>query len=364
LRHLLDIPAYPASGYARLADRIVALLDTRNDVLLVQGEAIVALEAVAASLAGPQIHAVNVVTSPYGQWFGEWLRRGGADVFDVTAEPGLPIEAEAVEKAFRSRPETNVVALAHAESASGILNPLPEIAGLVRSRDALLIVDCVASVGGHELGVDALGIDVAVIGPQKALGGPAGVSAMSVSSGAWRLIDRPGALRLSSLSLPDLRRHWLEAGRGSLPGMPSALEFHALEAALDRVESEGIDALVARHALAAAATRDGLRALGLAPWVADAQASNLVTAFRPPQAIGFGHFLATAAGIEAEITAGVGEAGQGLVRLNHTGQRASREAAVGNIRAVAAAMREAGDTPDDGGQAAIEAVARRYRDRP
>ena len=67
---LLDVPAYPAEGYAGLADRLARLLKTRNDLLLVQGEAIVALEAAAASLASPRVKALNVVTSPYGLWFG------------------------------------------------------------------------------------------------------------------------------------------------------------------------------------------------------------------------------------------------------------------------------------------------------
>ena len=83
----LDLPPYPADGYARLADRMGRLLRTRNDVLPVQGEAIIALEAVAASIASPDVVALNVVTSPYGKLFGEWLRRGGSAVTDLAAEP-------------------------------------------------------------------------------------------------------------------------------------------------------------------------------------------------------------------------------------------------------------------------------------
>lgn len=244
-QNLLDLPPYPADGYARLADRLAALLKTRSDVLLVQAEAVVALEAAATSLATPAVRALNVVTSPYGAWFGDWLRRGGATVADLAAEPGLPVTAEAFAGALAARPETSLVALVHAESATGILNPLPQIARLVREHGALLVVDAVASVGGHALDVDALGIDIAVIGPQKALGGPSGVSALSVSARAWRIIDRPDAPAQSVLSLADLKRDWLDAGRGALPGMPSALEFFALEAALDRVEAEGLDAVVA-----------------------------------------------------------------------------------------------------------------------
>jgi aspartate aminotransferase-like enzyme len=179
-------PTYPADRYGTLADRIGRLLNTANDVLLVQAEAVVALEAVAASLARPGLAALNIVTSPYGGWFGQWLRRGGADIADVVAAPGLPIEVEAIARALDANPRIRLLALVHAESASGILNPLPEILDLAHGRGIVTVVDAVASVGGHALDVDTLGIDIAVIGPQKALGGPAGVSAL-------RSVRAPGA---------------------------------------------------------------------------------------------------------------------------------------------------------------------------
>ena len=93
-------PTYPSDRYGALADRISRLLHTTNDVLLVQAEAVVALEAVAASLSRPGLAALNIVTSPYGGWFGQWLRRDGADVKDVVAASGLPIEVEAVARAL------------------------------------------------------------------------------------------------------------------------------------------------------------------------------------------------------------------------------------------------------------------------
>ena len=77
---LLAPPSYPADGYAPLADRLGALMGARGDVVIVQAEAIVALEAAATSLARPGLKALNIVTSPYGLFFGAWLRRGRADV--------------------------------------------------------------------------------------------------------------------------------------------------------------------------------------------------------------------------------------------------------------------------------------------
>lgn len=343
-RVLLDVPPFPADGFAPLADRLGRILRTGNDVLIVQGEAIVALEAAAASIASPAVRALNVVTSPYGRMFGGWLGRGGAAVTDLVAEPGLPVRADAFGRALAADPGINLVALVHAESATGILNPLPEIARLAKRRGALLVVDAVASAGGHELDVDGLGIDIAVIGPQKSLGGSAGLSALSVSPAAWAAIDRPDAPLGSILSLVELRRQWLDAGRGALPGMPSALEFHALAAALDRVEAEGLDAAIARHRLAARAARAGLAALGAQLWIAAAEsASNLVTAAKLPSGAGIDAFLRLVppdSGIDRAV--GV----DGLVRLNHTGERARPGPVLAGVRAFGGALSALGLAAD------------------
>ncbi|EJB02011.1 serine-pyruvate aminotransferase/archaeal aspartate aminotransferase [Rhizobium leguminosarum bv. trifolii WSM597] len=354
---LHGVSSYPAERYGVLADRIGGILMSRNDILLVQAEAVVALEAVAVSLARPGLSALNIVTSLYGGWFGQWLRRRGAVVQDIVAEPGLPIEIEAVARALDAGPHIDVLAVVHAESASGILNPLPEILALARARGIATVVDAVASVGGHRLDVDDLGIDIAVIGPQKALGGPAGVSALSVSRRAWELILRDGAPRDSILSLADLRA-WVDSGRRGLPGTPAPLEFFALEAALDRIEAEGLENIVTRHALAASATRAGLTALGASVWVPAAKASNLVTAVPVPEGLAPPALIAAAGRLGVELTEGVGTAPARLMRLNHTGPRATFQAVLSNVVAYGAALRRAGHTCDIA--AAAEAICEVY----
>jgi aspartate aminotransferase-like enzyme len=354
---VLDAPAFPVTGYARLADRLKALLRTRNDVLLVQGEAIVALEAAATSLARPGVSALNIVTSPYGAWFGNWLRRGGATVADLAASPGKPIAEGAVAAALGAT-AFDMVTLVHAESASGILNPLPGIAELAHSAGALLVVDAVASFGGHPLELDALGIDLAVVGPQKSLGGASGVSAVAVSAHAWQRIEAAGAPVVSTLSLLDLKTGWLDKGRGVLPGMPSSIEFHALAATLDRVEDEGLDALIERHAVAGAASRAGLAALGLVPWVEGADASNLVTAAVLPDGVDRQALLERLAPSGSGIAAAVGPGTETLLRLSHTGPRARFDSVVADVLALGGGLRHFGFAADIG--AAAEAVVAVY----
>lgn len=355
---LLDPPAFPAEGYGRLADRLKPVLGTASDVVFVQAEAIVALEAAATSLARPGLRAINVVTSPYGGLFGTWLERGGADVTEVAAEPGQPITVEAVRAALYAGP-VDLVALVHAETSSGILNPLPEIAALVKARGALLIVDAVASLGGHPLNVDALGIDVCVSGPQKALGGPAGLSFASVSPRAWMAMEQAPERSPSTLSLLDIKHNWLDRGRGAVHGMPAALEFWALSAALDGLETEGLAPRIARHGLAAAASRAGLIGLGIEPWVTDpAQVSTLATSAPIPPGASAEALVAEAAQLGVMLTPGHGPVRDKLVRLDHAGTRANFTTVLASVVGYGLVLETLGADVDIGAGAA--AVAATY----
>lgn len=356
---LLDPPAFPADRYAALADRLAALMGTNNDVLLVQAEAVLALEAAATSLARPGLRALNIVTSPYGAWFGGWLERGGATVRNLTTAPAKPISLHEVERALDEGPGFDLLAIVHAESASGILNPLPAIATLAKDRGIVTVVDAVASIGGHAFEVDQLGIDIAVIGPQKALAGPAGLSAISVSESAWKLLSHGNAPENSMLSLLDQKKLWLDTGRGALPGTPAPLEFYALEAALDRIEAEGLASANERHERAATATRNGIRALGIPTWVEETDASALVSTAILPDTVDAGAFLAAASReLGADVSGGVGPGAERLIRLNHTGRRANPDSVQANITAVSSALRSLGHTADT--DSALEAAEKGY----
>lgn len=223
--------------------------------MITQGEALLPLEGCIRGGARPGSTALNVVTGPYGQTFGNWLRDAGATVVDLEVPFHAAVNAQDVERALSGHPEIDFVSLVHAEAATGNTNPVAEIGEVVRAHGALFMVDAVASVAAEPLLVDAWGVDLCVIGAQKAMGGPAGVSAVSVSERAWRrLADNPAAPRRSYLSLLDWKERWLDAGRRALPHAPAQLEMLALEACLERIEEAGLGTVIARHRAAAAAT--------------------------------------------------------------------------------------------------------------
>jgi aspartate aminotransferase-like enzyme len=321
---LLDRPPATAADIAAIESRLAELLGTRQDVILLQGEAILGLEAAARGLGRPGLRALNIVTGPYGKLFGDWLRASGTEVSDLVFDFDTVADPAVVAAALARRP-TGLVSVVHAEAATGGISPLDEIAAIVRDTGALLVVDAVASAGADPVTPHAWDADVVVIGPQKALAGPAGLSLATVSARAWQALDdNPAAPRTSYLSLLDIKHGWLDNGRQSLPGYTATLECLALGQALKRVAAEGLDAVIARHRAAAAASRAGLRALGLPPWIGDDRAAaGVVTTFAAPAGLSAAEFAARVRQAGGTLTAPApGPLAERVLRINHTGRNA------------------------------------------
>ncbi|AQS70246.1 alanine--glyoxylate aminotransferase family protein [Streptomyces pactum] len=343
----LDLAPLSAGRFAAIEDQVAGLLGTGQDVVIMQGEALLPLEGAIRAAAGPGTVALNVVTGPYGQTFGDWLRDCGATVHDLSVPFHTAVSAEQVRQAFARHPEIDFVSLVHAEAATGNTNPVAEIGEVVRAHGALFYLDAVASVGAEPVLPDAWGVDLCVIGAQKAMGGPAGVSAVSVSERAWaRMAANPGAPRRSYLSLLDWKERWIDGGRKALPHAPAQLEMLALQACVKRIEAEGPQRVMARHASAAAATRAGALALGvLEPYVYEARdAAPVATTLRTPPDVDASELVARA--LESDpalpLAAGGGALAGEMIRVNHYGPGATRGAVRGCLAALGAVLAEKG----------------------
>jgi pyridoxamine--pyruvate transaminase len=103
-----------------------------------------------------------------------------------------------------------MVSVVHSETSSGTLNPIAEIMQVAREVDAITVVDTVSGLGGDVFLPDDWGVDIAVSGPQKCLGGPPGLSLLCVSPKAWRAMEqRDPPLRGSYLSILDWKDWWM-----------------------------------------------------------------------------------------------------------------------------------------------------------
>jgi len=357
----LDLAPLSAAHFASIEDRVAHLLGTEQDVVIMQGEALLPLEGAIRSTAGPGTTALNVITGPYGQTFGNWLRDCGAEVIDLAVPFHTAVTADQIREAFAEHPEIDFVSLVHAEAATGNTNPVAEIGEIVREHGAVFYLDAVASIGAEPVLPDAWGVDLCVIGAQKAMGGPAGVSAVSVSARAWaRMTANPRAPRRSYLSLLDWKDRWIDSGRKSLLHAPAQLEMLALEACVERIESEGLDVLMRRHATAAAATRAGATALGggLEPYVHEAsEAAPVATTLRTPPGVVASELVARALSADPALplAAGGGALAKEMIRVNHYGVDATVGAVRSSLAALGAALAEQGASVDpEGARAAVE----------
>jgi aspartate aminotransferase-like enzyme len=168
---------------------------------------------------------------------------------------------------------------------------------------------------------DAWGIDFVIIGPQKALAGPNGISAVGISERGWAFLEsNTRAPRDSILSLLDLKSSGRVPGQVR-PNIP-VLEARALMEALRIAEEEGLEALNHRHRRASEAAIAGIKALGLEQWQRDPRGyAPLVTTVRMPRE--GNSDIETPLGI---VAPGDGELYHKLLRINHFGHNACREA--------------------------------------
>jgi aspartate aminotransferase-like enzyme len=356
----LPAPTIDAVRYAAIEDRLAALLATNRDTLVLGGEAILTLEALARGAGGPATRAVHVVSGPYGAMMGHWLGAAGGDVRTVRAADGHAVDPATLRTALEQGP-ADVVCIVHAEAATGVVNPLSELAAAAHQAGAVVLVDAVASVAAEPLTIDTLDLDAVVIGPQKAMSGPAGVAALVAGSRLWQLLERnPHAPRDSILSLLDVRDRWLSNGRRVLPFYPHHLEMEALDQAINRLAAEGLDAVITRHRAARDATRAGLRSLGLPLWVADDdQAASAVTLLRSPAGVPASALLDRVR-IPAPVEPAPGPLADTALRVAHTGAHASLPSVFAAVAALADALAQLGIDAD--AQAALETAHAAWKD--
>jgi pyridoxamine---pyruvate transaminase len=343
--------------------KLAEVMRTKNDVVLMQGEAVLGLEAAARGLVRPGLKALNLVSGVYAAWFGDWLREYGAEVHEVRVPYDEAIDPAAVEQALDEHGPIELVSVVHSETPSGVENPLGEIAPLAHAHGALVLADVVSSLGGTELLVDEWHVDVAVAGPQKCLAGPPGMSLIAVSPAAWeRLEANPGAPRGSFLSLLDWKHRWLEGGRVAFPYTPSVADVAGVNEALREVLDDGLEQTIATHARAARACRAGVTAMGLELWPrSESYAANCVTAVRmPPGGVRVASVLAhVREHYGVMLSAGYGELKEKLIRLGHMGPASRSLYPLVAVSALGRGLADLGVAVDigAGAQAAMDVLA-------
>lgn len=215
-------------------------------VLPLQATGTSGMEAGLANLLAPGDTAIVAVNGFFGRRIVDIAGRHGAEVVQVAAPYGAPVANERLLEALEQHPDARLMAVVHAETSTGVQHPLRELGEALRDRDVLLMADCVTSLGGVELDVDAWGIDYAYSCTQKCLGAPPGMSPVAVSERALEQIRARTVPVPFSLDLLALERYWISRPPVYHHTAP-ILHIYALHAALRALAVEGLAARWARH---------------------------------------------------------------------------------------------------------------------
>lgn len=271
------LAAMSASTVGHLDPYFVELMDetmtglrrvfqTKNHhTLPISGTGSAGLETIMMNLLEPGDSAIVVVIGHFGQRLAELARRSGADVRTIEAPPGEIVDPEDVAAMLAEQP-AKLVAFVHVETTTGACQPLVPMVEVARRYGAMVAIDCVTSLGGMPIDIDALGIDAAGSCTQKCLGAPPGLGPITISARAMEAVRaRKAPPHTWYMDLSLLFQYWGEDGvkKRAFHHTAPIANIYGLHEALRLILDEGLEARWARHTAAHNVLISGLDRLGL-----------------------------------------------------------------------------------------------------
>jgi alanine-glyoxylate transaminase/serine-glyoxylate transaminase/serine-pyruvate transaminase len=253
--------------FLRIMDECRAMLRqvlrTENQVTLATpGTGTSGMEAAVMNLVEPGDNVVVAICGYFGERIALMAERAGGNVTRVNANWGSPVDPGAVQQAVRAVGGVALVGMVHAETSTGVMTPVEPIAAIAHEAGALMLVDCVTSLGGVPVEADRWGADAIYSGTQKCLSAPPGVSPITLSEAAWNKVrarEVPSNTWYLDMSL--LEAYWDER-RAYHHTAPISM-IYALHQALSLVLEEGLENRWMRHERNGRALQAGLEAMGL-----------------------------------------------------------------------------------------------------
>ena len=268
--------------YKDTASKLAALMGTENDVVLMTGEAMLALWAGLKNTLKPGDKVVSVITGVFASGIAEMAESMGADVSRIEQPYDTTIDdLSEIEKILKKEKPLMLTAV-HCDTPSGTLNPLEALGRLKKDLGIpLFYVDAVASLGGTPVEVDKWNIDLLVCGAQKCLSATPGECFLSVSSTAWDIIHK-----VKYAGYDELLPYYMIDDKPKFPYTPHWHGVAALEKAVSLLLEEGLDNAFKRHEKAAAYCRNEFIKRGYTLFPSEnAVKSPTVTSVRVPESI-------------------------------------------------------------------------------
>lgn len=275
--------------FLQLMNELQAMLrqvfQTENRLTLaVSGTGSAGMETCLVNLISPGDRVLVGVNGVFGGRMREVATRAGADVRVIERPFGEVFSLDEIDEAIRKH-APKIVGLVHAETSTGACQPLDGVADLVHQAGALLVVDCVTSLAGCPIPVDALGIDAAYSGTQKCLSCPPGLAPVTFSPRAVEIMQaRSTPAQSWYLDMGLVNNYWSESSRAYHHTAPINMNY-ALHEALRLVLLEGLEDRFERHRLNHLALRCGLQAIGIEFAVAEPIRLPMLNAIKIPDGV-------------------------------------------------------------------------------
>lgn len=250
-----------------IMDETMALLrhlfQTENEMTIsLAGTGMAGMEAAICNVTEPGDEIIVGIHGFFGQRMAEIVERHGGTAIRVEVDFGEVVTTEKIAAALDEHPKAKMVGVVHGETSSGVGQPLSEIGKLVRESGKLFLVDTVCSLGGSDIRVDEFLIDICYSGGQKCMGGPAGISCITLNERAMSVVEARGTpVDTWYLDLMLIRKYWFaeRAYHHTAPG-PAV---YALREALRLIQEEGLSERFARHQACGDLLKAELEGLGM-----------------------------------------------------------------------------------------------------
>ena len=336
----------------RIQEMLRRLFRTENRLTIaVSGTGSSGMESAFVNVVEPGDEVLVCVNGVFGNRMSDIVERIGGVLHRIDRPWGEVFELSEIEAALVRHPDVKVVAIVHAETSTGALQPLEEIGELCRRDDRLFLVDCVTSLGGERFEADEWNIDVAYSGTQKCLSCPPGLAPVTFSERAVdKLKSRETKVISWYLDLSMIEKYWTDGERAYHHTAPISMNY-ALHEALCLVHEEGLEARWERHRRNSAALVAGLEALGFSLFAQQGHRLPMLNAVWIPEGVDDAGFRkALLEDYDIEIGGGLGEVAGKIWRIGLMGETSSPENIRTFLGALEALLEESGrlDSPGAG----------------
>ena len=271
----LDLEFY--DFYKNTCEKLQSIMHTKNQVLILDGEGILGLEAACASLIEGGDKVLCIENGIFGYGFKDFAEMYGGNVTFFHGERDHGINIENLENFLKENHDFKVATVVHCETPSGITNPIKDICPLLKKYGILSIVDSVSSIGGEEIQVDEWNIDIALGGSQKCLSAPPGLTFLSISKDATEAMNNRKTPIRSFYANLTIWNDWYE--NKWFPYTQPISDIYAFDKAIDNFLDDK-DALQ-RHERYAEACRYALKECGLELLSKDCHSNTVSTVLVP-----------------------------------------------------------------------------------